>query len=46
MRTVAAMTLASMASRIADGEAREALAGGAEQLLDTALSETRELAAV
>jgi hypothetical protein len=46
MRTVAAMTFASIASRIADGEAREALAGGAEQLLDAALSETRELAAV
>jgi hypothetical protein len=40
------MTFASMASRIADDEAREALAGGAEQLLDAALAETRELAAV
>jgi len=46
MRTVAAMTFASIASRIADGEAREALAQGAERLLDAALAETRELAAV
>jgi hypothetical protein len=46
MRTVAAMTFASIASRIADGEAHEALAEGAEHLLDAALAETRELAAV
>lgn len=45
MRTVAALTLASMASRIVEGEAREALARGAEQLLDSALAEDLEFAA-
>jgi len=46
MRTVAALTLASMASRITEGETRDALARGAEQLLDAALTEAVELAAV
>jgi hypothetical protein len=42
---VAALSLASLASRIGDGEAREALARGAEQLLEAALAEQREFAA-
>jgi hypothetical protein len=46
MRTVAALTFASLASRIEEGEARDALAHGAEQLLDAALTEQRELTAV
>jgi hypothetical protein len=46
IRTIAALSLASLASRITEGEAREALAHGAEQLLEVALSEQTELAAV
>jgi hypothetical protein len=38
-RVVGALTLASVASRMADGEARAALAKGAEQLLEVGLSE-------
>jgi hypothetical protein len=45
VRTVAALSLASLASRIGEGEAREALSRGAEQLLDAALAEQREFAA-
>jgi hypothetical protein len=38
-RVVGALTLASVASRMADGEAQSALAKGAEQLLEVGLSE-------
>ncbi len=38
-RLVGALTLASVASRIAEGDARKALADGAEQLLATALED-------
>ena len=38
-RLIGALTLASVASRIAQGDAREALARGAEQLLDAALQD-------
>lgn len=38
-RVVGALTLASVASRMADGEAQGALAKGAEQLLEVGLSE-------
>ena len=38
-RLVGALTLASVASRIAEGDAREVLARGAEQLLEAALKE-------
>ena len=40
-RVVGALTLASVASRLEDGEARDALAKGAEQLLDAGLAESR-----
>jgi hypothetical protein len=46
MRTVAALTLASMASRVTEGETRDALGHGAERLLDAALTEVVELAVV
>ena len=39
MRAVGALTLASVASRAGQGEAREALGRGAEQLLEAALAE-------
>lgn len=38
-RVVGGLTLASIASRMSDGEARDALAKGAEQLLQAALSD-------
>jgi hypothetical protein len=38
-RVVGALTLAAVASRMQDGEARDALAKGAEQLLDAGLAE-------
>lgn len=44
IRTVAALTLASLASRIAEGDARDALAHGAEQLLEAAIAEQPEFA--
>jgi hypothetical protein len=44
IRTVAGLTLASMASRVIEADTREALAHGAEQLLDFALTETGEFA--
>ena len=46
IRAIAGLTLASLASRMTEGEAREALAHGAEQLLDAAVSEQTEFAAV
>ncbi len=39
IRTVAALTFASVASRIAEGGARDALGSGAERLLESALDE-------
>lgn len=38
-RVVGALTLASIASRLAEGEARDALAKGAEQLLEAGLAD-------
>jgi hypothetical protein len=40
-RTVGALTLASVASRLPEGEVRNALAKGSEQLLEKALSGPR-----
>jgi hypothetical protein len=37
-RLIGALTFASVASRMAEGEARDALASGAEKLLETALA--------
>ncbi len=40
-RVVGALSLASVASRLEDGDARDALAKGAEQLLEAGLAESR-----
>lgn len=40
-RVVGALTLASVASRLADGEVREALSKGADRLLEAGLEQTK-----
>jgi hypothetical protein len=41
-RVVGALSLASVASRLEEGEARDALSKGAEQLLEAGLAESRQ----